>query len=108
MSIKVVAKLPKHAKLWPKNAFDDCQKYQSYDTKKSITNLFKNKHLIKDLVETLSLFVFQIAKKDILQFCSFHFVSFNFPLFYCFICNFFSWVHIPNLFLCFVVITFGF
>jgi hypothetical protein len=32
-------KIIKHAKLWAKNAFDDCQKYQSYDTKKSISKI---------------------------------------------------------------------
>jgi len=54
----------KHIKLWAMNAFNEWRLIHGFDMAKSISNLFEYEGLIKDLVDMLSSFVLQVAKKD--------------------------------------------
>lgn len=56
-------KVSKHAKLWEKNAFDEWKLFHGFNTIKSITDIFLNENLTKDLVDMLLSFVLQVAKK---------------------------------------------
>jgi hypothetical protein len=50
--------------MWPKNAFDEWREFWGFDTKKIIIDLAKNEQTIMELENMLSMFIFQIAKKD--------------------------------------------
>ncbi len=54
----------KHIELWVKNVFDEWKLFCGFDTTKSIVDLSKDEGLIKDLVDMLSSFILQVAKKD--------------------------------------------
>ncbi len=62
-------KVSKHCELWAKNTFDEWWVFQSFNTQKSIIDLFENEESIKDLVDVLFSFVLQVAKKDSNQYC---------------------------------------
>ncbi len=55
--------MSKHVKLWAMNAFNEWRLFHGFNMAKSIVNLFENEGLIKDLVDMLSSFVLQVAKK---------------------------------------------
>jgi len=57
-------RISKHVELWARNVFDDYNFFCGFDTTRSITNLSKDESFIKDLVNMLSSFVSQVAKKD--------------------------------------------
>jgi len=56
-------RMSKHVKLWAMNAFNEWRLFHGFNMAKSIVNLFENEGLIKDLVDMLSSFVLQVAKK---------------------------------------------
>ncbi len=57
-------RINKHVELWAKNAFDEWKVFRGFDTTSSIVDLSKNESSIKNLVDMLSSFILQVAKKD--------------------------------------------
>jgi hypothetical protein len=57
-------KMNMHAKAWVKNAFNQWWKLWGYETKKLIANLSEDENFVMTLVDMLSNFVLQVAKKD--------------------------------------------
>lgn len=64
MLIKIAIESTKHVELWAKNAFDDWQKYQGYDIEKFITNISKNKNLIKNFLKCCFCLCCKLPKKN--------------------------------------------
>jgi hypothetical protein len=58
----------KHVKIWAKNAFDECN--GSLGMNLSIIDLLKKEESVKGFVDTLCLFVLQVAKKDDIMYLS--------------------------------------
>jgi hypothetical protein len=54
----------KHVELWVRNVFDECKVFRDLDITISIVDLLENEYFVKDLVDMLSSFVLQVAKKD--------------------------------------------
>jgi hypothetical protein len=52
------------AKLWVINAFNEWRVLRGLDTTKSIANLLKYEYFVKDLVDMISFFILQVAKKQ--------------------------------------------
>ncbi len=47
-----------------KHAFDKWRKFSGFGTKRSLANVLKDANFIKKLVDMLTLFILQVAKKD--------------------------------------------
>jgi len=62
--IKVVKKVNKHTKLRAKNAFDEWRIFCGFDTIRLIVDLLEDESFVKNLMDMLSSFVLQVAKKD--------------------------------------------
>jgi hypothetical protein len=52
------------AKLWAINAFNVWKVLCGLDTTRSIAYLLKDEYFVKDLVDMISSFILQVAKKD--------------------------------------------
>jgi hypothetical protein len=52
------------AKLWAINAFNEWKVLRGLDTTRSIAYLLKDEYFVKDLVDMISSFILQVAKKD--------------------------------------------
>ncbi len=58
-------KVKKHVEFWVKNDFNEWKIFHGFDTTKFIANILKNDFFVKDLVDMLSAFVLQVAKKNV-------------------------------------------
>ncbi len=54
----------KYVELWAMNVFYEWRVFRDFDTRKFIVDMSKDKGSIKDLMDMLSSFVLQVAKKD--------------------------------------------
>jgi len=57
-------RINKHVELWARNVFDEWKVFDSLDTTRSIVDLLEEESFVKDLINMLSSFVLQVAKKD--------------------------------------------
>jgi len=57
-------RVSKHVELWAKNVFDEWKLFDGFNTTKFIVDLSEDEGSIKDLVDMLSSFILQVAKKD--------------------------------------------
>jgi len=57
-------RVSKHVELSAKNVFDEWKLFDGFNTTKFIVDLSKDESSIKDLVDMLSSFILQVAKKD--------------------------------------------
>jgi hypothetical protein len=57
-------RINKHVELWARNVFDEWRVFRGLDITISIANLLENESFVKDLLDMLSSFVLQVAKKD--------------------------------------------
>jgi len=53
----------KHIELWVKNAFDEWSVFHGFNIQKFITDLFKTKRNVRELVNMIFSFVLQVKKK---------------------------------------------
>jgi hypothetical protein len=56
-------RMNKHVELWAKNVFDEWKLFDGFNTTKSIVDLSEDEGLIRDLVNILSSFILQVAKR---------------------------------------------
>jgi len=83
-------RINKHVELWVRNVFDEWRIFHGFDTTRSIIDLSKNESYVKDLVDIISFFVLQVAKKIvayIFQLGNFYPLMFQMKLLFYF-CNF--------------------
>lgn len=53
----------KHLQVWVKKTFDEWRKIWGYNIERSIVDLSKDKDIVMELVDMLSLFILMVAKK---------------------------------------------